>query len=112
MSTLGATKAKRVCAALLRLGWPLKKQAGSHRKLQRGPGWIELLSRPVRIESCRRARLDRTAFEAGSLDDTAEKEYWRSKTPAERMEALELLRQIVYGYDPTTTRLQRVFEVC
>jgi predicted RNA binding protein YcfA (HicA-like mRNA interferase family) len=30
--------AKRVYAALLRLGWTLKKQAGSHRKLRR-PGW-------------------------------------------------------------------------
>ena len=38
MSTWRATKAKRVCAALLRLGWSLKKQVGSHRKPQR-PGW-------------------------------------------------------------------------
>jgi predicted RNA binding protein YcfA (HicA-like mRNA interferase family) len=30
-----AAKAKRVYAALLRLGWTLKKQVGSHRKLQR-----------------------------------------------------------------------------
>jgi len=27
------------------------------------------------------------------------------------MEALELTRQIVYGYDPATTRLQRVLEI-
>jgi hypothetical protein len=59
-----------------------------------------------------RAKVDRSAFEIGSLEDeTSEKEYWRLKTPEERMEALELLRQIVYGYDPATTRLQRVFEV-
>jgi predicted RNA binding protein YcfA (HicA-like mRNA interferase family) len=38
MSVWRATKAKRVYAALLRLGWKLKKQVGSHRKLQR-PGW-------------------------------------------------------------------------
>ena len=38
MSTWRATKAKRVYAALLRLGWALKKQVGSHRKLQR-TGW-------------------------------------------------------------------------
>ena len=38
MSVWRATKAKRVYAALLRLGWTLKKQVGSHRKLQR-PGW-------------------------------------------------------------------------
>jgi predicted RNA binding protein YcfA (HicA-like mRNA interferase family) len=33
-----ATKARRVYAAILRLGWSLKKQVGSHRRLQR-PGW-------------------------------------------------------------------------
>lgn len=38
MSTWRATKAKRVYAALLRLGWTFKKQVGSHRKLQR-VGW-------------------------------------------------------------------------
>ena len=58
------------------------------------------------------ARLDRSCFQIGSLDDDSEEiEYWRSKTPAERMEALELMRQIVYGYDPATSRLQRIFEV-
>lgn len=38
MSTWSATKARRVYAALQRLGWTLKKQVGSHRKLQRD-GW-------------------------------------------------------------------------
>ncbi len=38
MSIWRATKARRVYAALLRLGWSLKKQVGSHRRLQR-PGW-------------------------------------------------------------------------
>ena len=38
MSTWSATKARRVYAALVRIGWTLKKQVGSHRKLQR-PGW-------------------------------------------------------------------------
>ena len=61
-----------------------------------------------------RARLDRSVFETGSLDDVSaqqEREYWRAKSPAERMEALELLRQINYGYDPATARLQRIFEI-
>ena len=57
-------------------------------------------------------RLDRSAFEVVSVgDDAGDREYWRARTPAERMEALELMRQIIYGYDPATTRLQRVFEV-
>jgi len=58
------------------------------------------------------ARLDRSVFEVGSLDDEdPDKAYWQTKSPQERMEALELLRQIIYGYDPATTRLQRVLEV-
>ena len=57
-------------------------------------------------------RLDRSAFQIRSLEDESdEKEYWRAKSPEERMRALELMRQIIYGYDPATTRLQRVFEV-
>ena len=44
-------------------------------------------------------------------DESNEKEYWQAKTPQERLEAVELMRQINYGYDPTTTRLQRVLEV-
>ncbi len=58
------------------------------------------------------ARLDRSAYAIGSMnDDREEVEYWRARTPEERMEALELMRQIIYGYDPATTRLQRVLEV-
>ena len=56
--------------------------------------------------------VQRTAFSVGSvLDKSDEKSYWLSKTPTERLQAVELIRQIIYGYDPSTTRLQRVFEV-
>lgn len=58
-------------------------------------------------------KVDRRAFSVVSLDeqDEDEKRYWRSKTPHERLEAVEMTRQLLYGYDPATTRLQRVFEV-
>jgi hypothetical protein len=57
-------------------------------------------------------QLDRTAFSVISLDDDpGDKAYWLSKTPDERMAALEFMRQVAYGYDPATARLQRVFEV-
>ena len=56
--------------------------------------------------------MDRSVYEVCSLDDaSSDKAFWASKTPQERMEALELLRQINYGYDPATARLQRVFEI-
>jgi predicted RNA binding protein YcfA (HicA-like mRNA interferase family) len=38
MSDWPASKAKRVLAALLRVGWSVKRQSGSHRLLTR-PGW-------------------------------------------------------------------------
>ena len=55
--------------------------------------------------------IDKNYFSTGLLEDESdEKQFWLSKTPTERLEALEFMRQILYGYDPLTTRLQRVFE--
>ena len=67
--------------------------------------------------SCRMDKLDfpklqRDAFTVASVfDQPDEKSYWLSKTPYERLEAVELMRQIIYGYDSSATRLQRVLEV-
>jgi hypothetical protein len=57
--------------------------------------------------------LDKTVFSLVSLEeaDDDEVEFWLSKTPYERLDALETLRQIFYGYDPITARLQRLFEI-
>jgi predicted RNA binding protein YcfA (HicA-like mRNA interferase family) len=38
----GAAKARRVLAALLRIGWTIKRQRGSHRTLER-PGWPDVV---------------------------------------------------------------------
>jgi hypothetical protein len=37
--------------------------------------------------------------------------YWHSRTPQERLAALELMRQKTYGHDPATAKLQRVIEI-
>jgi hypothetical protein len=56
-------------------------------------------------------RVDRTAFSVVDLDDDSEERaYWRSRTPAERLAHLELLRRINYG-DAATGRLERVLEL-
>ena len=34
--------------------------------------------------------------------------FWHSKTPAERLAAAERLREIAYGYDASTARIQKV----
>ena len=57
-------------------------------------------------------KLDRTAFKVGSLTEPSdEKKYWLAKSPYERLATVETMRQILYGYNPLTTRLQRVLEV-
>lgn len=64
-----------------------------------------------KIQELSTIRMDRTAFSVSSLDDESdEKEYWLSKTPIERIYAVEIMRQMLYGYDPLTARLQRFFE--
>ena len=58
------------------------------------------------------SRVDRSAFEVTTLSTQQnDMAYWQTKTPAERIEALETIRQIVYGYDPATARLQKVLSV-
>jgi len=57
-------------------------------------------------------RMDKTIFSVAALtDESDEKAYWRDQSPVARLEALELMRQVMYGYDPTTARLQRVLAV-
>jgi predicted RNA binding protein YcfA (HicA-like mRNA interferase family) len=42
VSSWGAAKARRVLAALLRIGWQLKRESGSHRVLSR-VGWPDFV---------------------------------------------------------------------
>lgn len=42
MSERSSTRASRVLAALLRIGWTQKRQSGSHRTLAR-PGWPDFV---------------------------------------------------------------------
>lgn len=42
MNQWSSTRARRVLAALLRIGWIIKRQSGSHRTLYR-PGWPDVV---------------------------------------------------------------------
>ena len=42
MSQWSSTKAKRVLAALLRIGWNIKRESGSHKILTRS-GWSDVV---------------------------------------------------------------------
>lgn len=55
--------------------------------------------------------MDKSVWTVGTLDDDDTREYWASRTPQERMEALELMRMIAYVYDPVNDRVERVLEI-
>ena len=58
-------------------------------------------------------QIDKSHLSVGDFKstDNDDKKYWLSKSFQERLEAIEYLRQIMFGYDPDTERLQRFLEV-
>ena len=60
-----------------------------------------------------RFKLDKTAFSVTTFAEAEEEDraYWFSLSPQERLAALEVMRQLNYGYDPASDRIQRSVEV-
>jgi hypothetical protein len=59
-----------------------------------------------------RLTIDKAALSVAPLDaDSEDRRYWLTRPPLERLEAIEFLRQTSFGYDPATSRLQRVLEI-
>jgi len=59
-------------------------------------------------------KIDDAAFEAIKLavETEADPEFWHSRTPEERLIAVELMRQKKYGYDEhSMPKFQRVIEI-
>ncbi|HPG41756.1 MAG TPA: hypothetical protein PLP19_20905 [bacterium] len=57
-------------------------------------------------------KIDKTAFSVADLHDPGdEKAYWLSKTPQERLLAMQIMREILYGRDAATGRLERILEI-
>jgi hypothetical protein len=55
--------------------------------------------------------LNKKAFSVGSLNDfSEEKNYWLSKKPHERLQAIEISRRMIYGEHRVASRLQRFLE--
>ena len=55
--------------------------------------------------------VDRGQFCVGSFDDeNDERAFWHRQSLEKRLEGIEFMRQVAYGYDPDSQRLQRVFE--
>ncbi|MBA3314342.1 MAG: hypothetical protein M3552_19235 [Planctomycetota bacterium] len=56
--------------------------------------------------------VDKTAFSVVPLSQADDdREYWLSKSPEERLRAMELIRRTLYGYTDPCPRLERVLEV-
>jgi hypothetical protein len=78
---------------------PMKKQS-TGRSLH--------FSRDVETGAC----VDRRVFSVAELaDGSDERQFWLTKTPLERLQAIEQMRRILYGYDPTSERLCRILTV-
>ena len=59
------------------------------------------------------SQIDKSALSVTSFSeaDEEDKAYWLSKSPQERLSALEVMRQINYAYDPAADRIQRTLEL-
>jgi hypothetical protein len=55
--------------------------------------------------------MDKKIFQITSVHEGNGRDYWKQKSYSERLEALELLRRIIFGYDPSATRLQRTLTI-
>ena len=56
-------------------------------------------------------RKDAGSFEVLGLRQGDDHRYWLDRSAEERLAAIEELRQTMFGYDPVSERLQRVFDV-
>jgi len=50
-------------------------------------------------------------FEIVDLKDADDSVYWHSRSPAERVEAIEFMRKVMFGNDRVSKRFQRVLTV-
>jgi hypothetical protein len=55
--------------------------------------------------------MNKKLFQITSIRDGNDRDYWKQKSYEERLEALEILRRIIFGYDPSTARLQRTITI-
>jgi len=55
--------------------------------------------------------VNKKVLEITSLHTNNSQNYWKNKTYLERLAALEELRKIAFGYDPSTIRIQKTITV-
>ncbi len=55
--------------------------------------------------------MNKKIFKNTSIRDSDDYSFWKDKSYLERIEGLEKLRRIIFGYDPSTQRLQRILKI-
>jgi hypothetical protein len=64
------------------------------------------------METTELNKMNKTSISiASGFEEANDRDYWHYKSPLQRLEALELMRQIIYGYNPSSDRLQRVLTI-
>jgi len=56
-------------------------------------------------------KINRNIFEIVDLREADDRSYWRDRSFAERIEAIEFMRKAMFGHDRVSARLQRVLEI-
>lgn len=56
-------------------------------------------------------KIKRNVFEIVDLHSADDSDYWRDRSPIERIEAIEFMRKVMFGHDRVSERLQRVLAV-
>ena len=56
-------------------------------------------------------KIQRDVFEIVDLHNADDSDYWRDRSPIERIEAIEFMRKVMFSYDRVSERLQRVLAV-
>jgi hypothetical protein len=69
------------------------------------------MSKVSDIASMRVDRNEIRVFDSFAERDESDRAYWKSLTPEERLTALEMMRQVAYGYTEDQRGLQGFFEV-
>jgi len=69
MSQWGASKARRVWAALLRIGWSIKRETGSSHRILSRPGWPDFVFAFPESEEIGPRMLARFSKKTGLLPD-------------------------------------------
>ena len=66
---------------------------------------------PGQSESMGFPKVGPSVVTVGSVfGESDEKAFWAGRTPLERLEAVELYREIAFGHDSSTARVQRALE--